>query len=153
MATTHRFHSQLAWEGTTAVGYREYSRAHTVATPPVADELALSSDPAFRGDPALRNPEQLLLAAASSCQMLSFLSNAARAGVDVLGYTDDAEALMPVTREPMRITAITLRPRIRVAAGTDVERVRRFVDEAHEQCFIANTLNAEMTIEPEITVA
>lgn len=153
MATTHRFHAQLVWEGSTGAGYRDYSRAHAVTTAPVEGELALSADPAFRGDPALRNPEQLLLAAASSCQMLAFLALAARGGIDVLGYADDAEAAMPVTREPMRITTITLRPRIRVAAGADVEQVQRYVDQAHEECFIANTLNAAMVIEPEIEIA
>jgi organic hydroperoxide reductase OsmC/OhrA len=146
MATTHHYRSHLAWTGSTAAGYRGYDRTHQVRTPPAPGDLRVSADPAFRGDPEVHNPEQLLLAAASSCQLLSFLALAARAGIDVLAYEDDAEAQMPAAIERMRITRVILRPRITVAAGTDH-------DQGHEGCYIANTLNAEMLIEPTIETA
>jgi organic hydroperoxide reductase OsmC/OhrA len=147
MAREHHFGSQLRWQGSTAGGYRDYDRNHTVRTPPAAAELGVSAAPAFLGDESSTNPEQLVLAAASSCQLLSFLAVAARAGIDVLEYTDDAEAVMPVTREPMRLARIVLRPTVVVAAGTDPEAVRRASDEGHEQCFIANSLNTEVVVE------
>ena len=106
MAATHRYTAAASWSGSTAGGYRAYDRAHRVTTPPAATELAVSADPSFKGDPALFNPEQLLLTAAVSCQLLSFLALAARAGVDVVRYDDDAEAFMPATRDRMRITRI-----------------------------------------------
>jgi organic hydroperoxide reductase OsmC/OhrA len=148
----HTYRSQLTWEGSTAVGYEHYERAHRVVMPPSEGDLKLSSDPAFRGDERLANPEALLLAAASSCQLLSFLAIAARSRIDVLSYSDEAEAVMPEDVQPMRITRIVLRPRIVVAEGSPVERVERLVHKAHDQCFIANTLNAEMALEPEIHV-
>ncbi len=150
MAYEHRFQARLEWAGSTTGGYTGYERSHQVATPPVAAELALSAAPAFRGDADRRNPEQLVLAAASSCQLLSFLACAARAGIEVCEYADDAEALMPVTREPMRITRITLRPRITVAPGTDHSAVRQAVAQGHDECFIANSLRSEIVVEPTI---
>ena len=153
MATIHRYRSQLSWTGSTAAGYRGYGRTHQVSTPPAAAGLELSADPAFRGDPEQQNPEQLLLAAASSCQLLSFLALAAQAGVDVQNYQDDAEAEMPTTAERMRITRITLRLRITVAAGTDLDLVRQLVERGHEGCYIANTLTADVLIEPTIGTA
>ena len=149
----HTYRSQLTWEGSTAVGYEHYERAHRVVMPPAEGDLTLSSDPAFRGDERLPNPEVLLLSAASSCQLLSFLAIAARSGIDVLSYVDEAEALMPEDDPPMRIARIVLRPRIVVAEGSPVERVERIVHKAHDQCYVANTLNAEMALEPEISVA
>ena len=112
--------------------------------------MAMSGDPAFLGDPSRLNPEQLLLAAAVSCQLLSFLAVAARARIDVLGYEDDAEADMPEDVKPMRITAIRLRPRITVAAGTDPEKVQKLVALAHEHCFIANSLTSAMDIQATV---
>ena len=112
----------------------------------------LSSDPAFLGEAKLPNPEQLLLAAASSCQLLSFLAIAARSRIDVVAYEDEAEAIMPEDVKPLRITQITLRPHIVVARGVDLDRVRRLVGKAHDACFIANTLNAEVVLEPLIVV-
>ncbi|MEP6696532.1 MAG: OsmC family protein [Pseudonocardiales bacterium] len=153
MAHVHRYRSHLVWEGSTAAGYRSYGREHRLVTPPSTVQFRLSSDPAFRGDPALPNPEQLLLASASSCQLLSFLAGAARAGIDVLAYDDEAEAVMPEDEAPVRITRIVLRPQIVVAAGTDIDRVRSLVAEAHESCYVANTLNAEMVLEPVIEAA
>ncbi len=153
MSREHVYETTLRWEGSTGVGYEAYDRAHEIALPPGDDRLAVSADQAFRGDPRRTNPEQLFLAAASSCQMLSFLAIAARSGVDVLAYEDRATAVMPEDRRPVWITAITLRPRIVVAAGTDLGRVRRMIDKGHEECYVANSVRTEITIEPEIVVA
>jgi organic hydroperoxide reductase OsmC/OhrA len=132
------------------VGYDAYDRTHRVATPPADGELELSSDPAFRGSPSLLNPEQLLLAAASSCQLLSYLAMAARSRIDVLSYDDEADAVMPEDVRPVRITRITLRPRIVVARGGDLDKARKLVARAHHACYIANTVNAEIVIEAVI---
>ena len=153
MTHTHTYRSQLSWDGSTGVGYDSYGRTHRVAVPPADGEFVLSSDPAFLGSAQLPNPEQLLLAAASSCQLLSFLAIAARSRIDVVAYEDEAEAIMPEDQKPLRITQITLRPRIVVAPGVDLDRVRRLVGKAHEACFIANTLNAEVVLEPVIAAA
>jgi organic hydroperoxide reductase OsmC/OhrA len=150
MTKAHHYRCRLDWSGSTADGYDAYDREHRVSCPPAGAELRLSSDPAFRGDPDLLNPEQLLLAAASSCQMLSFLAYAARARIDVVSYVDEAEAVMPEDDKPVRITEIALRPRIVIAGAADEDRVRHFVHRAHEACFIANSVRSEITIEPEI---
>jgi organic hydroperoxide reductase OsmC/OhrA len=88
--------------------------------------------------------------AASSCQMLSFLHLAAKARIDVVAYDDEASALMPEHEQPVRITEITLRPRIAVAGEASEERVRKLVDTAHQHCFIANSLNSSMSIEATV---
>ena len=57
---------------------------------------------------------------------------------------------MPEDEEPVRITEITLRPRIAVSGDASEERVRKLVDQAHGYCFIANCLNCAMRIEPTV---
>lgn len=146
----HRYAATCSWSGSTAAGYEAYSRAHTAAAPPAGAELALSADPAFRGDPALLNPEQLVVLAAASCQLLSFLAVAARARLDVREYRDEAAAEMPESPTPMRLAEIVLRPRIVLAAGPAEERVRHLVGVAHRECFIANSLATPVRVEPEI---
>lgn len=148
----HRYVARVAWTGSTADGYDSYSRAHEGTCPPVrpsAQPLPLSADPAFHGDPARLNPEQLVVLAASSCQMLSFLAVAARARVDVLAYEDDAEGEMPEHDRPVGITRITLRPRITVRDPAPADdRLRQLVETAHRHCFVANSLTSEIAIEP-----
>jgi organic hydroperoxide reductase OsmC/OhrA len=148
--TVHRYRAACSWAGSTAVGYERYERTHTVRCPPASAALELSGDAAFLGDPSRLNPEQLLVAAAASCQLLSFLAVAARARVDVLAYEDDAEAEMPEDDPPTRITAIHLRPRITVAAGTNLDKVRRLVGLAHDECYVAGSLTTAIDIEAEI---
>jgi len=141
-----------AWRGSTAAGYDAYDRAHTVTMPPAAATVTVSADAAFRGDPSLVNPEELLVAAASSCQLLSFLAVASRARVDVLEYRDDAEGWMPEAERPVRVTRILLRPRITVRGDVTAARLDHLVEVAHRECYIANSLRTEVMVEPTFVV-
>ena len=146
--TVHRYAATCTWSGSTAAGYRDYDRTHSAAAGP--NTLTLSSDPAFLGDRAHLNPEQLVVLAAASCQLLSFLAVAARARIDVRDYRDDAAAAMPEEPTPMRLAEIVLRPRIVLAPGPSEDRVRHLVDVAHRECFIANSLATPVRVEPDI---
>jgi organic hydroperoxide reductase OsmC/OhrA len=147
----HRYAARTAWRGSTGAGYDAYDRTHEATTPPARTNAPqrLSADPAFKGDPAHQNPEQLLLLAASSCQLLSFLTVAARARIDVVAYEDEAEATMPERPRPARIAEITLNPRITIKGDAPHDdRLRRLVDLAHRECFIANSLTSRITVAP-----
>ena len=148
--TTHRYATNVTWEGSTGVGYDNFDRQHTGRVAPVASAIELSGDPAFRGDASNLNPEQLLVLAASSCQLLSFLAVAARARIDVVSYCDDAVAEMPDDGQKTRITRITLRPRIRVRGDVSDSRVLHLVEVGHRECYIANSLTTEVVVEPVI---
>jgi organic hydroperoxide reductase OsmC/OhrA len=50
----------------------------------------------------------------------------------------------------MRITHVTVRPRIVVGEDADCGRVARLIERAHDGCFIANTLNAEIDVQPVV---
>jgi organic hydroperoxide reductase OsmC/OhrA len=146
----HHYRAQVQWSGSTGLGYAHYPRAHTAYLPPATEGLDVSADPHFRGDADLPNPEQLLVLAASSCQLLSFLAVAARHGVDVVGYEDEATGEMPSRVVPQRITRITLRPTVSVAGDVDEQTVRRLLDDAHDECYIANSLTSELVLEPTV---
>ncbi|MGA9852907.1 MAG: OsmC family protein [Gammaproteobacteria bacterium] len=148
----HHYHAVCDWQGSTGTGYEIYDRSHRVTAPPAKHSLAMSSDPAFCGKQELLNPELLLVMAAASCQMLSFLAIAARARIDVVEYQDKAEGFMPEDDKPVRITRIILKPRIVIQGQADKARVRQFVHTAHEHCFIASSLKTEIEIQPEIVI-
>ena len=148
MALTHKYQATVSWTGSTGEGYEQYTRQHIVTSKPAQASLTLSADPAFRGDPALLTPEQLIVLAAASCQLLSFLAVAARARIDVVGYEDSATAEMPESNKPMWITKIVLRPKITVRGGASVERLLHLAEVAHRECFIANSLKTEILVEP-----
>ncbi len=150
--TVHTYRTTLAWEGSTGDGYDVFDRTHTVSAPPAEATITMASDPAFRGDPSLLNPEQLLVLAASSCQLLSFLAVAARARIDVVSYRDSAEAVMPEDDPPTRITRIELRPvvtiRVSTSAAPTDNRLRHLSEVAHRECYIANSVRTEIVVAP-----
>jgi organic hydroperoxide reductase OsmC/OhrA len=146
---THRYETRLHWSGSTGLGWDHYDRVHSATAPPAEQEVRISTGESH-GDPSILNPEQLLVMSASSCQMMSFLHLAAKARIDVVAYEDEATGLMPDDDQPLRITEITLRPRITVVGDASEERVRMLVHTAHEHCFIANSLNSAMSIETTV---
>jgi organic hydroperoxide reductase OsmC/OhrA len=146
----HEYRTTCRWVGSTGVGYESYDRTHSAETEPPTTALRLSSDPAFRGDPELLDPEQLFVLSASSCQLLSFLAVAARARVDVVEYEDHAHGVMPDEPRPMRVTEIVLRPRIVVRSDVTEARIHHLCEVAHRECFIANSVTTDIRVEPTI---
>jgi organic hydroperoxide reductase OsmC/OhrA len=146
---THRYEARVRWSGSTGAGWSEYDRAHTAVAPPAEQEVGLTTGEA-QGDPSLLNPEQLVVIAASSCQMLWFLHLAAKSRIDVVSYEDDPDAEMPEDDQPVRLTRITLRPRIQIAGEAKEERVLKLAEKAHELCYVANSLRTEVRLEPSV---
>ena len=150
VSAEHTFAARCSWRGSTGKGYESYCREHSASASPADASLALSASDAFLGRADHLNPEQLVVMAAASCQLLSFLAVAARARIDVLAYHDEAAGFMPERERPVRLKRIVLRPRILVAAGPPEDRVRRLVEVAHRECYVANSLTTIIEVEPHI---
>ena len=150
----HHYHVDVEWTGNLGSGtqgYRSYRRDHTiqVAGKPV---LAASSDPAFHGDAARYNPEDLLLAALSSCHMLSYLHVAMLAGVVVTAYVDGAKGTLETAGNGGRFVEVVLRPVVTISAASDPAKAEAAHADAHHACFIANSVNFPVRCEPRIVV-
>ena len=136
---SHSYRATISWRGETR-DYGSYARDYRVAVPGKAGTRG-SADAAFKGDPQLYNPEDLLLISLAACHMLSYLAVCARGGIVVLAYEDAAEGTMAIKDRRMRFTGVTLRPRVTVAPGADLAQARAAHDAAHDECFIANSVN------------
>lgn len=139
------YETRARWKGSTGAGWSGYDRAHEITAPPARQTLTVTTGESH-GDAALLNPEQLVVAAASSCQLLWFLHLASKARIDVVEYEDRAEGRMPGNA----ITEIVLRPRIVVTGGASEERVGRLCELAHRECYVAKSLSGEVRVVPEI---
>ena len=147
-----RHGAEIFWASDGEFASGRYSRRHELRFDGGARLVGSSSPtvvPEPMSDPAGVDPEEALVASAASCHMLWFLSLAQAAGLDVSSYADKAEAEMGrVGPGRIAITRITLRPRIAFAGRQpDPAELERLHHEAHERCFIANTLNCEIVIE------
>jgi organic hydroperoxide reductase OsmC/OhrA len=136
-ATTTVHRASVVWEGG-----KEDLRAHRIH---IADRvLEASSAPELGGDPAKADPEELLVAALSSCHMLWFLSLSRQRRLRVSSYEDAAEGTM----DGARFTRVTLRPEVEFELAPDAAVVDELHHEAHERCFIANSVNFPVEVEP-----
>jgi organic hydroperoxide reductase OsmC/OhrA len=143
MSTDHQYALTTTWTGNRGpgtTGYRDYDRDTVVAVPGKPDLLG-SADASFRGDGGRWNPEDMLLAALSQCHLLSYLHACVARGVVVTAYVDDAHAVMAQEGNGGHFVSATLRPRVTVADGSMVDDAIAAHDDAHEWCFIANSVN------------
>lgn len=151
----HCYKIKVEWAGNHGEGtktYRSYGREHTISAGG-KPEIPCSSDPAFRGDATRYNPEDLLVASASACHMLSYLHLCAVNGVVVAGYGDEAVGTMEEASDGSgRFVEIVLRPVVKITSESDAAKAKALHEEAHHLCFIANSLNFPVRTEAEIEV-
>lgn len=131
-----------------------YSRRHAWRFDGGAEVAASSSPHAVRlpfSDPSAVDPEEAFVASLASCHMLWFLSIAAQRGFCVDSYQDAATGTMQKNAAgKVAITAVTLKPEVRFS-GKRVPTSQELAEmhhEAHEQCFIANSVTSEIVCEP-----
>jgi organic hydroperoxide reductase OsmC/OhrA len=132
-----------------AFAYDSFSRAHTIRFAG-GQSVRTSSAPDFFGDAALTNPEELLVAALSSCHMLTFLAIAAKRGFVVERYVDDAIGTLAKNAEgKAAVTRVTLRPQVRFGGEkqADAAELAGLHHRAHQHCIIANSVKTEVVVE------
>ena len=151
-----RHGATIVWQSDGNFASGGYSRAHEWrfdggATVPASSSPDIVPPP--RSDPAGVDPEEALVASASACHMLWFLSLAQDAGLDVASYRDEAEGVTGRDeRGRIALTRIVLRPDIAFAGSApDPETLTGLHHQAHEKCFIANSLRGEVVVEAPLS--
>ena len=137
----------LDWQkGDAAFTYEAYPRNHTIRFKDGQEIVTASASPAYRGDGSKADPEDMLVAALSSCHMLSFLAIAAKKRLTVKSYRDEAIGFLENEGGKLWISRVILRPQVEIDA--DRETLMQIHHMAHEACFIANSVKTEVTVEP-----
>ncbi len=152
---THEYDVTVTWTGNHGPGtttYTSYGREHEI-TSLGAPMIVGTADPAFRGDPARWNPEQLQVAALSQCHMLWYLNLVAAAGVVVTAYEDDAHGVMTQDSSGAgQFESVTLHPRVTITADSDEKAALRLHGDVPAFCFIARSVNFPVHHRPVVTI-
>lgn len=102
-------------------------------------------------DASALDPEEAFVASLSSCHMLWFLSIAAKRKFCVDRYIDAASGVMEKNADgKMAMTAVTLRPKATFSGERRPtrEELDKLHHEAHDACFIANSVRTDVRCEP-----
>ena len=155
MQSKHLFKANLKWksqvqkvEATPA----KYLKNHSVSFEG-KEHLEVSAAKAFKGDPGKYNPEDLLLASVVSCHMMSYLYVCAKNDIEVLSYSDDAEATLEVLENGSgRFIEVRLYPKVVVRDDSHFAKALQLHKAANELCFIANSCNFPIVHFPNVTI-
>jgi len=150
------YRATIEWARSTAdFDYETYNRTHSLSfdggirVP--ASAAPGNTPPTAAGAPGV-DPEQAFVASLSSCHMLWFLHLASRAKFVVDRYVDDASGVLEKNAEGrMAMARVTLRPVVTYAGrAPSAGEHAQLHEDAHDKCFIANSVRTEVAIEPRI---
>ncbi len=143
-------HATILWRRTSeSFTYDSYNRAHEWRFHGVT--VPASAAPGFRGDATMVNPEEAFVASLSSCHMLTFLALAAKKRFSLDSYTDEAVGYLEKNdKGRLAVTRVLLRPQVQWSQGISVSPadLESLHHQAHEGCFIANSVKTDITVEP-----
>lgn len=138
---TFTYHSELNWTGDTC-GHLTSNGKQSVA---------VSSPPEFQGMSGLWTPEDMFVASAETCTMLTFLAFAKRKNLSILSYSSKAEGILEFVDGGYRFSRITVRPKIQVSDTEAVGVAKKILQEAHRHCFISNSIRTEVEIQADVS--
>lgn len=140
----HLFNATLNWIATDKQkesNKNRYTKSHTIKIEG-KDILSISAAKAFKGDPTVLNPEDLLLSALTSCHMMSYLYVCQQHNIEVHAYEDNSEATLVLNADGSgRITKVVLNPIVRIKDELQKELALQLHIQANKLCFIANSCN------------
>ena len=137
----------LTWnDGGKPFTYLAYPREHEIAFKDGQQTITASAAPVYKGDGKHADPEDMLVAALSSCHMLSFLAICAKKRITVEAYDDEAVGYLENDGGKLWMTRVVLRPKVRIE--TSAQTLAEIHHLAHEACFIANSVRTVVTVEP-----
>jgi len=141
MNGAHSYETEVRWESEMRGEVRSGDRA----------TIAVGAPPDFQGTAEVWSPEHLTVAAVNTCMMLTFITIAKNSKLSFEAYTAVASGILEkVEGRGMVITKITVRPRITLKAGADRAKAERVLRMTEKGCFISNSLQAEVKLEPEL---
>lgn len=151
----HEFTARLDWTGASegpTTTYQSYSRDYSVRLPsgPV---LHGTASVAFRGVDSRFNPEDMLIASLAACHMLSYLALCARKKIICTAYSDTPYGRMEQMNGRIRFTEVLLKPVVTISRDSDMDRAIALHHTAHEECFIANSVNFPVLNDPTVRYA
>ena len=120
---------------------------------PGKPEMDVGSPPEFKGEPGIWSPEELLVGALNACLMLTFVALAQSKGVQFAAYESAAEGLLENVDGKYRIVEVSVRPTLVLRTEADIATARTIMAEVKENCFISNSITADVKLAPQFRMA
>ena len=140
VSKTFQYENNLRWN---------FSRVGHVASEG-KPSLQVSSPPEFKGEAGSWTPEDLFVASANTCLLLTFLAYVEREKIAVTSYESMASGTVEKVGDSYRFTEIKVQPRVGLEDSAYAAQVADILQRAEKTCLIANSMRARMHVEPHI---
>lgn len=118
------------------------------------DSLTISAAKVFKGDETKHNPEDLFLAALSSCHMMSYMYLCKKHHITLLDYKDETLGKLKVNKDGSgAFILVELNPIVTILEKNEIDLAIKLHKEANRLCFIANSCNVPITHNPQVLIA
>jgi peroxiredoxin-like protein len=139
---THHYQVQLSWES---------NRKGLISSPVLNSRIEVATPPEFpQGMAGIWSPEHLLVAAANSCLMTTFLAIAENSKLQFLNFECNADGKLEKVDDKLMISEIVLSPVVSIANESDRSKALRILEKSEAACLISNSLKSKIIFEPEI---
>lgn len=144
------YRATIDWKRTSdTFTYETYNRAHEWIFHSVTVPASTTAE--YHGDSSRVNPEEGFIASLSSCHMLTFLAICTKRKLSLDAYRDEAVGYVEKNEQGrIAVTRVILRPQVTWTPGVTVSAadLDKMHHHAHDNCFIANSVKTEVTLEP-----
>jgi organic hydroperoxide reductase OsmC/OhrA len=120
---------------------------------PGKPDIEIGSPPEFKGEAGVWAPEEMLVAALNACMMLTFVSFAQSKRLPFVAYESTAEGLLENVDGKYRIVEVSVRPTLVLRTEADIATARTIMAEVKENCFISNSITADVKLAPQFRMA
>jgi peroxiredoxin-like protein len=122
-----------------------------MSSPVLNQKIEVVTPPEFKnGIPGYWSPEHLLVAAANSCLMTTFLAIAENSKLQFEHFESKATGKLEIVDGKYMISEITLKPVLVISSGEDQEKALRILQKSEAACLISNSLKSRIIFEPEV---
>jgi len=115
-------------------------------------KFRVASPPEFKGEEGVWSPEDLFVAAVDICTLTTFSAFSQRLNLPIVSYSSEAKGMLEFVDGGYQFTKIVLKPTIVVESEDAIEQTEKTLHDAHARCLIANSIKAEVIVEPNIKV-
>ncbi len=116
------------------------------------DSIRVTSPPEFQGEEGQWTPEDLFVGAINACTMATFLAYASKKHLDIFSYKSKAEGVLEYSDGHYKFTTVKLQPFILVDSIEAAALAKLLIQDAHNNCFISNSVTSKVILEPEIKI-
>jgi len=113
-------------------------------------DIQVATPPEFKGHEGIWSPEDLFVASANICVMMTFLAVAERAGLAFRSYESSAEGRLELVDGKFQFTEIILKPVITLPPGGDAAKAKELIEKAEANCLISNSMKARVHLNASI---